>query len=161
MRHKNLKLSAMLLGLGLTALQAQESINAAGSNASGSGGSVNYTVGQLTYQTHTGTGGTVAEGVQQLFEISVVTGLEQAKGITLSASAYPNPVMHNLTLTIDNFESSTLNYQLYNMRGTPLQSGEITDNQTSIDMSNLAPAIYFVKVMQNNKELKTFKIIKK
>jgi len=48
MRHKRLKLSAvLLLGLGLTGLQAQESVNATGGNASGSGGSVSYSVGQV------------------------------------------------------------------------------------------------------------------
>ena len=41
MRHKRLKLSAvLLLGLGLTGLQAQTSVNATGTNASGSGGTV-------------------------------------------------------------------------------------------------------------------------
>ena len=45
MRHKRLKLSAvLLLGLGLTGLQAQTSVNATGGNASGSGGSASYSV---------------------------------------------------------------------------------------------------------------------
>jgi len=39
MKYKKLKLSViLLLGLGLTGLQAQTSINATGGNASGSGG---------------------------------------------------------------------------------------------------------------------------
>ena len=33
-------------------------------------------------------------------------------------------------------------------------------NQTSIVMRNLLPANYFIKVLQGNKEIKTFKIIK-
>lgn len=70
MRNKKLKLSALLLlGLGLTGLQAQESVNATGGNASGSGGSASYSVGQVVYTTNTGTNGTVAQGVQQPFEI--------------------------------------------------------------------------------------------
>ena len=82
MRHKKLKLSAvLLLGLGLTGLQAQESVNATGGNASGSGGSASYSVGQVVYTNNTGTSGSVAQGVQQPFEISVVTGIEEAKGI--------------------------------------------------------------------------------
>lgn len=76
MRHKRLKLSAvLLLGLGLTGLQAQTSVNATDGDVSGSGGSVSYSVGQVVYTTHTGTSGSVAEGVQQPYEISVVTGL--------------------------------------------------------------------------------------
>src|SRR5574344_1757390 len=161
MRHKRLKLSALLLlGLGLTGLQAQTSVNATGTNASGSGGTVSYSVGQVVYTTNTGTNGSVAQGVQQTFEISVVTGLEQAKGINLSVSAYPNPTTDYLTLSIGEFDISNLSYQLYDMNGKLLQNEKITGNQTSIAMGNLVPANYFVKVIQGNKEVKTFKIIK-
>ena len=161
MRHKRLKLSAvLLLGLGLTGLQAQTSVNATGGNASGSGGSASYSVGQVVYTTHTGTSGSVAEGVQQPYEISVVTAIEEAKGINLSVSAYPNPTTDYLTLEVKDFELSTLYFQLYDMNGKLLQSEKITGNQTSIVMSNLVPATYFVKVTQGNKEVKTFKITK-
>jgi len=157
-----LKLSVLLLlGLGLTGLQAQESVNATGGNASGSGGSVSYSVGQVVYQTHTGTSGSVAEGVQQPYEISEVTGIEKARGINLSVSAYPNPTDDFLTLTVENTELSDLSYQLYDMQGKLLQNGKIESSRISISMNNLVPATYFVKVTQsNNKEIKTFKIIK-
>lgn len=161
MRHKKLKLSAvLLLGLGLTGLQAQTSVNATGGDASGSGGSASYSVGQVVYTTNTGTNGSVAEGVQQPYEISVVTGLEEAKGINLSVMAYPNPTTDYLTLEVKDFDLSNLHFQLYDMQGKLLQSEKITGSQTSIVMSNLVPATYFVKVIQENKEVKTFKIIK-
>jgi len=161
MRHKRLKLSAvLLLGLGLTGLQAQTSVNATDGDVSGSGGSVSYSVGQVVYTTHTGTSGSVAEGVQQPYEISVVTGLEEAKGINLSVSAYPNPTTDYLTLEVKDVELLNLHFQLYDMNGKLLQNEKITGNQTSIVMSNLLPATYFVKVIQGNKEVKTFKIIK-
>jgi len=161
MRHKKLKLSTvLLLGLGLTGLQAQSSGNATGGNASGSGGSASYSVGQVVYNTNSGTNGSVAHGVQQPFEISEVSGLEEANDINLSVSVYPNPTTDYLTLRIDEFEISNLSFQLYDMSGKLLQSEKITGNQTSIIMSNLVPATYFVKVIQANKEVKTFKIIK-
>lgn len=161
MRYKKLKLSAiLLLGLGLTGLQAQESVNATGGDASGSGGSASYSVGQVVYTTNTGANGSVAQGVQQPFEIPVVTGLEEAKGINLSVSVYPNPTTDYLTLQVKEFDFSNLYFQLYDMNGKLLQSEKITSNQTSIVMSNLVPATYFVKVVQGNKEVKTFKIIK-
>src|SRR5574344_601108 len=161
MRHKRLKLSAvLLLGLGLTRLQAQESVNATGTNASGSGGSVSYSVGQVVYTTNTGASGSVAQGVQQPYEISVATGIEEAKGINLSVTAYTNPTTDYLKLSLAEFEISNLSYQLYDMNGKLLQNAKITGNQTSIAMSNLVPATYFVKVLQESKVVKTFKIIK-
>jgi len=165
MGHKLLKLSAiLLLGFGITGLQAQESVNATGGNASGSGGSASYSVGQLAYQTHTGTSGSVVEGVQQPYEILVITAIEEAKGINLSVSAYPNPTTDFLQLKVDvstALSIQSLRYQLFDMQGKLLQSEKIMCNQTSIVMSNLVPATYFVKVIQKNREIKTFKVIKK
>ncbi len=161
MRHKKLKLSAVLfLGLGLTGLHAQESVNTTGGNALGSGGSTSYSVGQLMYQNCRGTNGSVMEGVQKPYEISKVSAIDEARSIMLSVTAYPNPTIDYLTLSIDEFDISNLSYQMYNMSGKLLQNRKITGNQTSIVMSNLVPAIYFVKVMQNNNEVKTFKIVK-
>ena len=153
-----LLLATGLLWAGLA--QAQESTNASGGDATGSGGTVAYSVGQLAYTTNTGTNGSVAQGVQQAFEISVVTGLEEAKGINLSVSAYPNPTTDYLTLEVKDVELLNLHFQMYDMNGKLLQNEKITGNQTSIVMSNLVPATYFVKVIQGNKEFKTFKIIK-
>lgn len=164
MRQKRLKLSTvLLLGLGLTGLQAQESINATGGNAAGSGGSVSYSVGQVVYTTNTGTNGSVAQGVQQSYEILAVAAIEEAKGINLTVSAYPNPTTDYLTLSIDasnTLSIQSLSYQLFDINGKLLQNEKITANQTSIVMSNLVPANYLIKVIQGNKEAKTFKIIK-
>jgi len=147
---------ALTMGIGA---HAQSTNTTTGGNASGSGGSVGYSVGQVTYRTHTGTNGSVAEGVQQPYEISVVTAIEEAKGINLSVTAYPNPTADYLTLSINEFVISNLSYQLYDMNGQLLQNEKITGNQTSIVMSNLVPASYFVKVIKGNNEVKTFKII--
>jgi hypothetical protein len=161
-KYKRLQLSAvLLLGLGLTGLKAQESINATSGDASGGGGSASYSVGQVVYTTNTGTSGSVAQGVQQSYAISEITGIKEAKGINLSVTAYPNPTTDFLTLEVKEFELSNLRFQLCDMSGKLLQNEKITSNQTSIVMSNLVTATYFVKVVQGNKEVKTFKIIKK
>jgi hypothetical protein len=161
MQYKKLMLSIILsLGLGLTGLQAQEAIPATGGNISGSGGSASYSVGQVVYTTNTGTNGSVVQGVQQPYEISNVTGIEEAKGITLQCSVYPNPTTDFMTLKAENFSLSTLTFQLYDLNGKLLENKKIESNETSIDMSNLNPATYFLKVVQSNKEVKTFKIIK-
>jgi hypothetical protein len=144
----------------ISTVSAQESVNATGGNASGSGGSASYSVGQVVYTTNTGTNGSVAQGVQQAYEISVVSAIEEIKGINLTISAYPNPTTDYLTLSIGEFEISNLSYQLYDMNGKLLQNEKITSDHTSIVMSNLVPATYFVKVTEGNKEIKTFKIIK-
>jgi hypothetical protein len=161
MRYKKTILCALLLlGLGLTGLQAQEVIPATGGNASGSGGSMSYSVGQIVYTTNTGTTGSVAQGIQQPYEISVVTELEGAKGITLKCIVYPNPATDYVMLKVENYNTENLTYQLYDINGKLVENKKLDGNETSIVMSHLAATTYFLKVIDNNKEVKTFKIIK-
>ncbi len=161
MQYKRLKLSAiLLLGLGLTGLQAQTSFNSTGKNTSGSDGSVSYSVGQVVYTSSTGINGSVSQGVQQPYEISVVTAIEKTKGINLSVTAYPNPTTDFLQLKIENEEIKDLSFQLYDLQGKLLRSEKITSNQSSINMGNIISSTYFLKVISGNKTIKEFKIIK-
>ena len=148
-----------MFGFG-TAIQAQNAIPASGANAAGSGGSVSYTVGQVVYTTSTGTNGNVAQGVQQPYEISVVTGIEEALGISLEIMVYPNPAQDFIILKIKNYEVENLRYQLYDSNARLLLSNKVEGNETSIVMQNLKPSVYFLKVTDNKKVIKTFKIIK-
>ena len=75
MKQRKLVLSALLLTLVLGTIKAQEAVASAGGESSGSGGSVSYTLGQTFYSTHDGTTASIAEGVQQAIEVSVVTGI--------------------------------------------------------------------------------------
>lgn len=161
MRRIPLKLGVVpLLACGLTTVYAQEGITASGGNALGSGGSESYSVGQVFYVATTGTTGSVSPGVQRAYEITVETGIDAAKGIVLSVSAYPNPTTDYLTLSVSEFEYSNLAYQLYDAEGRILQTEKISGSQTTIAMSGLVSATYFVKVVQECNEVKMFKIIK-
>ena len=158
-------LSLMLAGPALTYLQAQQihaSVNTSGGNASGTGGSVSYSVGQVFNTTAFGTNGSVSEGVQQPFEISVLSGMD-ITGIDLYYAVYPNPTSGKLTLKLDASTTPdirSMRYQLYDVNGKMLQNDRLTEYETSIEMSNFNSATYFLKVTKNNKEVKLFKIIK-
>lgn len=164
MTKKRLKLSALfLLGLGLTGIQAQEiheTIPATGGNAFGSGGTVSYSVGQIVYTNNTGTNGSVSQGVQQPYEISIVTELEETQGINLSVTVFPNPTTDYLTLSTGNFDNKNLSFHLYDINGKMIQESKINVSETKISMTDLPPATYFLKVTVNQKEVKTFKIVK-
>jgi len=161
----------VLLFFGLSNLQAQTAIPTTGGEASGSGGSASYTVGQIVYTTNVGTNGnSIAEGVQQPYEISVITSIPEAKGINLSVSAYPNPTTNYLTVKVENYETANLQYQVFDINGKLLQTVEATGQETKIKTNNLVNGNYFVKVyavgkndntgIDNKKEIKVFKIIK-
>lgn len=159
-----------------SSLLAQQVISSAGGNATGAGGTISYTIGQVDYTSNVGINGSVMQGVQQPYEISAITGLEESKEITLQWSVYPNPTSDFLKLSLRNPEVYGLNvenliYQLYDMQGNLLQEKKLEDNETSVKMGDLQPSTYILKIIQkqgvrshqNTKsqiELKTFKIIK-
>lgn len=156
-------LSLMLAGPALTYLQAQQihaSVNTSGGNASGTGGSVSYSVGQVFNTTAFGTNGSVSEGVQQPFEISVFTGLKDNEAINLFFAAYPNPTKGNLTLKIENFETNTFSYQLCDVNGKIIRNEKLTEKISIVDLSDMKSGAYFIKVTNNRNAGKTFKIIK-
>lgn len=144
---------------------AQVAVLTAGGDASGSGGSVSYSVGQIVFTVAGGSGGSVAQGVQQPYEISIGTGSPETPGISLALTVYPNPVADNLTLGIENLENADLEYRLYDMNGKVIENKVIKNSKTSIDMKFLTQAVYFVKVSDRKNPgagaLKTFKVIKR
>jgi ubiquitin len=150
--------------LKLSTKSLQESVNASGGNASGSGGSLSFSVGQVAYTSVVGSNGSLEEGVQHLYIISITTGTPKARNIQLSA--FPNPTSNRLTLRINDELLSAgtiqkLAYQLYDLNGKLLMNEQINCNETSIYLGFLQEATYFLKVIQDKNELKTFKIIKK
>jgi hypothetical protein len=163
MKYTQIFLNTLFLFLGFNGLQAQEVITTSGGNISGNEGSVSYSIGQVVYATNTGPGGSVAQGVQQPFEISVLTGFKETSNITLRFNAFPNPTAGILNLTVDATllpDIQKLSYELFDTHGNLLKNEKLTSSQTLIDMGNLVSAIYFLKISGDSSELTNFKIIK-
>jgi hypothetical protein len=138
---------------------AQQSLNAAGGDTIGSNGKISYSIGQIDYVSATGSNGSVSQGVQQPFEIFTL-GTDDFPNIILQAIVYPNPTSSNINLIIENYSIDNLHYNLYDIQGRSIANQKITQQETNITMENLQNANYFLQVFDNNKTLKTFKIIK-
>ncbi len=159
MKHKKTIASVAFILIGLGGLQAQESPTATGGEATGTGGTASYSVGQVVYTTATGTNGSVAQGVQHAYEI-FTTGIKESE-LNISLSIFPNPTADNLTLQIQDYNNEKLSYQLFDMQGKLLNNGQVTAKQTQINTSSLPSATYFINVVnQENKQVQSFKIIK-
>jgi len=158
MKHIKIKLSVLLLGIGMT-VQAQQATTASGGDASGSGGTAAFSVGQVVYTANTNASGTLSQGVQQAYEIFTLSIKETELNISLKA--FPNPTLDNLTLQISDYKNEKLSYQLYDIQGRLLNNGQIVAQQTNIEMTSLPTAIYFINVVnQENQKVQSFKIIK-
>ena len=139
--------------------KAQESLNVSGSNATGSGGTVAYSVGQIAYTTITGSSGSVAQGVQHAYEIFNVG--TQKTALNISLNVFPNPTADNLTLHIGDYQKEKLLYQIFDMQGEKIHNGPIVARHTQISMIQLPPGTYFLNVVdQKNQKIHSFKIIK-
>ena len=150
-----------LLGFCIATVQGQQTIPATGGNASGSGGSVSYTVGQILSSSISGANGSVVQGVQQPYEISVVTALRNTEDISLKCSVYPNPTAGLTKLVFESPDFENLRFRLYDINGILLQDEKVESRETEISLENLSPSVYFLKVLRNNSEVKVFKIVKK
>jgi hypothetical protein len=136
---------------------AQSETVVAGGDASGSGGSVSYTVGLTNYESHSSSSGTVSEGLQHPIEILVLSTVEHP-GIEVNASVYPNPTQDHLTITSN---ESDLTYSLSDSNGKLVREKKISGTETTFSTSVLAAGTYFLKITKDNSEIKSFKIIKK
>lgn len=160
MKRINVILCLLFLYGFVSTIDAQSTITTSGGNASGSGGSVSYTIGQIANNTLSGTNGTITQGVQQPYEISVLTALESAGEITLESIVYPNPTRGLIKLIIESSGDEDLRFRLYDINGVLLQEKKIESRETEITMENVSAAVYFLKLIKNNKEVKVFKIVK-
>ena len=162
MRNNNHYLFILLLTIiSFAKSYSQETVAVSGGNATGSGGSSSYSVGQITYTSQTGSGGIITLGVQQPYEI-VTLGNDDFTEINLLISAYPNPATDMLNLVVNDDKWNNLSYQLLDINSKIVSNlQKITVSETSFSMQKLQQGIYFLLVNEDNKTIKTFKIIKK
>ena len=150
-------LLSFLLSFSMNAQTSHQVLSATGGDATGSGGTVAFSVGQIVYTTSTGTTGSVAQGVEQAYEIYSVGIKETALNISLSV--FPNPTSDFLTLKVQDYNNEALSYNLLDEQGKSVLNEQITNQDTQVAMSTLARGIYFINVLQANKKIQTFKII--
>lgn len=155
-----LLLPALILCVSFCQLQAQHSINSSGGDISGAGGSASYSIGQVAYNTHYDGGGTVSEGVQQAYEIYVSVE-EEFDNMALNCRVYPNPAKNRLNIKIENDNHKPVFYQFYDLNGRFISSKEqLKQSTTALDISHIPQGIYYLRILNEKKIIKSFKIIK-
>jgi hypothetical protein len=150
----------MLFLVPITLLKAQAAVLGTGANATGSNGSVSYSVGQVAYLVK-GSSSQVSEGVQQVYEITTLATNEISNSTEEGILLYPNPFKDYLYLdfTTNNFKGSE--YQLFDAQGKLIKTEKISQSKSEFNFSYLPSAMYIIRINQEGKNIKTFKIIKK
>lgn len=149
----------LILCSGFNKIQAQQATLTSGGNATGTGGNVSYSIGQIDYVMATGTTGSVSQGLQQAFEISTLSG-EEFTQISLQMMVYPNPTTSYVNLKIENYDFQDLTFQLFDLAGKQILNQKIITSETTIDLYNFSKNVYLLQVSDQKSLVKTFKIIK-
>jgi hypothetical protein len=64
-----------------------------------------------------------------------------------------------VTLSVD-FVPDATNYELIDVNGKIIQSGEVVSKETSLDMRSLATGTYLLNLYQSQKAIAAIKIVK-
>lgn len=140
--------------------KAQSAVMTTGANATGGNGTVSYSVGQAAYFVK-GTNREVSEGVQQVYEITTLATHEISNSTEEGILLYPNPFKDfvYLDFTTNKFKGSE--YQLFDAAGKLIKKNNITESKSELNFSSLPSAMYIIRINQEGRNIKTFKIIKK
>ena len=156
--YKTLILTCSLLAS--FTVHSQDAVAISGGEATGSGGTSSYTLGQVFYSATTANNGSISQGVQQNFELFTLSN-PQLTSVNLEALVYPNPSSGYVMLKITDSSLTNLSYVLMDIQGQVVSNAKINSLDTQVNLYGLSVGTYVLKVNQKNSELKTFKIIKK
>lgn len=140
-----------------------ETIISAGNNATGNSGSVTYSIGQIFYTYIGESVYNVAQGIQHQEGQQAINTPDNNIEANIEILVFPNPTTDFVNLSMEGLEleNQQLTYQLYDIQGRLLKQSQIDQTKTQINLSGLSPSVYILRVNVNDKDLKTFKIIKK
>jgi len=141
-------------------INAQKAILATGSDATGSNGSLSYSVGQIDYY-NKGSNSQIMEGVQQAYEITTLSTTETSAADKNDILLYPNPFKDFVFLDFTTNDYKNSEYQLFDSSGKLLKEEKIKHSKSEFNFSSLPSAMYIIRVNKDGKNIKTFKIIKK
>lgn len=155
---KNYIIISCVLLFGIT-VQAQEVVSASGQQVENSTAIMSWTVGIPFSEAYTNSSYSITPGVNQVTLSATV--LHETLINNINLSAYPNPATHYVEICIESPEYSGFSYQLYSADGKLLEHLPINGARTILETAELAPSIYFLRILRNNTYLNTIEIIKK
>jgi len=143
-------------------MQAQKNFTVSGGDATGSSGSVSYSIGQLVYEEIIGTNQfSLIQGVQQPAEISIIAIEEESLKITSKVFIYPNPADDYIFLQFNDLSLCPCEAFLYDLNGKLINQIDINDPLTKISLNDIRTSLCFLKLIRKDGVTKVFKIINK
>ena len=143
----------------INSTKAQAVSLASGGNATGSGGTISFSVGQVADIKATGTNGSVGAGIQQPYEIFIITGIKNNQ-LNITNKLFPNPTTDFITLDIKDADIKDLFYTLTDINGKTLIQQNIANSSTNISMVDFSTGVYFLNISNKDNQIQSYKILK-
>jgi hypothetical protein len=140
-------------------LSGQQAILPSGGDYTASSGSVSFSVGQVFFSSDTTAEGSLHEGVQHAFEWYPVSVADES--LVAGVQVFPNPTAGWITIELDKNKSREhITCLISDAYGKTVQNTLLDAESVRIDMQHVPPGWYLVQIVQNQKAIQTFKIIK-
>jgi len=137
---------------------AQQIISSSGSDLKNRTGSLSFTLGELVIDTKNTGATAITQGFHQTkLTITAIDVLREQK---FSILVFPNPTNRFVNLKIEKGEIRDIEFTLFDLQGRVLSKRKIESTNTEVPFSGYNSGNYLLKVIQNGKEIQTFKIVK-
>ena len=139
---------------------AQQSVVSSGSSVVSNQGSFSFSIGQiLTSQNLSSSASMFGEsiflshGVQQVF----LQPCGENEKVEILAT--PNPSDGQFTINLINWDEKEINLNIYDALGKNVFAGNIQNDQTKLNLSNLSSGVYIMSLGYHCGTLSTFKLL--
>lgn len=136
---------------------AQQATVSSGGDATGSTGSVSFSIGQVSYGSAQATAGNINQGVQQPYLI--VTSLSEPSSLQQDWIVYPNPAHGQLTVHSTTGDKA-FHWSIFDSNGRLIKQHRSESSQAIIDLNDMSPAVYQLQITTIENITVQYKIIK-
>lgn len=150
-------IATILIVFGSLQIFAQELISNSGDSFSNATYQLDWSVGEVVTATHVSDEIILTQGFHQNnFIVTKIADIETGINILV----FPNPTTDLINLQITDKSDKEMQYQLSDINGKLLQTQSISSDNEQINFYEYANGTYFLRVLDKNQPIKTFKIQK-
>jgi hypothetical protein len=136
----------------------QQVVSSAGNFHANASGSISWTLGELAVETLSTANNILTQGFQQ--SRLTVTGMGDIAILDYEIVVFPNPASDHIIIRTDKEQHENLHYQLYDLSGKIILQNKILETETTIPVNHLKSAVYLLRIIEGNRQVRAFKVVK-
>jgi len=139
---------------------SQQSVLSSGSSVVSNQGSFSFSIGQiLTSQKLSSSASMFGESILLSHGVQQVFLQPCGENEKVEILATPNPSDGQFTINLINWDEKEINLNIYDALGKNVYAGNIQNDQTKLNLSNLSSGVYIMSLGYHCGALSTFKLL--